>query len=93
MTFPVRPDVQAVQMEGQRTLRAITPEGNLPTITAACWPRGAGNEQSAISSIRTNGMQALRDFGVKNLRLREEVTPKGYLLDSIGEKAPMDSTS
>jgi hypothetical protein len=87
MTFPVRPDVQTVQVERQTTLRAITPEGNLPTITAACWPRGAGSDQNAIAHIKSNGMQALRDFGVKNLRLVEDITPKGHVLHAVGEKS------
>jgi hypothetical protein len=86
-TFPVRPEVHTIEANQQRTQRASTPDGNIPTITAACWPLPPGGAPAAISQVKTSGMRALEESGVKNLRLQEKATQKGYELDVTGEKS------
>ena len=86
-TFPVRPEVHTIEANQQRTQRASTREGNMPTIATACWPLPPGGALAAISQVKTSGMRALGESGVKNLRLQEKVTQKGYELDVTGEKS------
>jgi hypothetical protein len=87
VTFPVQPEVQAIEANGQRTQRAVTPAGTTPTIAVECWPLPLGGAQTAISQAKTSGRKALQDSGVKNLRFQERSTQKGYELDAAGEKS------
>jgi hypothetical protein len=85
--FPVRPEVHTIEANQQRTQRASTPAGDMPTIIAVCRPLPSGGALAAISQVKTDGMRALEESGVKNLRLQEKATQKGYELDVTGEKS------
>lgn len=84
--FPERPEVRTTEINQQRTYRASTPEGKIPTITAVCWPLPHG-ALAAISQVKTSAMRALEEPGVKNLRVQERAAQKGYELDVTDEKS------
>jgi hypothetical protein len=87
VVFPVPPEVHTIEANQQPILQATTRGGNMPAITAACRTLPPGGALAAISQIKTGGMRTLEDSGVKNLRLQEQNTQKGYELNATGEKS------
>ena len=59
----------------------------MPAIMATCRPLPPGGALAAISQVKTGGMRTLEDSGVKNLRLQEQNTQKGYELNTTGQRS------
>jgi hypothetical protein len=87
VVFPVPPEIHTIEANQQPTLQASAREGNMPAITAVCRPLPPGGALAAISQLKTGGMRTLEDSGVKNIRLQEQTTQKGYELNATGEKS------
>jgi hypothetical protein len=91
-TFPLRPDIQFIEEGGAKMMRAMTPApseqtSSLPTISSVCAPLVEGSKKKTVDYLKLNGKTALQQFGIENIRMREEeISDKGSVLTAIGQK-------